>query len=316
MSSASKTANPFPITSASCLEAGLPMTPSDNDEARRILRGVGLVAIAVMLFAITDAVSKYMTRYYPVGFILWLRFFFHTLVLLTVIGARQGLGFTRTRRPGIQLARGILLPIAALLFVTAMRFMPLAETAAITFVSPLIVTLLAVIVLKERVDVGQWAAIGCSFAGVLLIIRPGSDVFGWAAVLPLGTAFAMAIYQVLTRRIAGLESSYTSIFYPGLVGLIIFSVALPFNWAVPVSWWHLVLMVIVGVVNASSHLILIRAFECAPASRLAPFSYTQIIWSALVAYIVFGDFPDAWSLGGIAVIVASGIYVAARIRRS
>ena len=169
--------------------------------------------------------------------------------------------------------------------------------------------------LKERVDLGQWLAIGFSFAGVLLIVRPGAGVFGWAALLPMGTALSMAIYQVLTRRIAGLESPYTSIFYPGLVGLVLFSVALPSTWTMPLAWWHVALMIVGGVVNAASHLTLIRAFEFAPASRLAPFSYTQIVWATLVAYLVFGDFPDAWSIAGIAVIVASGVYVAARVRR-
>lgn len=291
------------------------MGSADSAETRDILRGIGLVAVAVFLFAITDSISKVMTQHYPIGFILWIRFFFHTVVLLAVVGAKQGLGFVRTRRPGIQLTRGVLLPLAALMFVSGLSQMPLAETAAITFISPLLVTLLAVMVLKERVDLGQWLAIGFSFAGVLLIVRPGAGVFGWAALLPMGTALSMAIYQVLTRRIAGLESPYTSIFYPGLVGLVLFSVALPSTWTMPLAWWHVALMIVGGVVNAASHLTLIRAFEFAPASRLAPFSYTQIVWATLVAYLVFGDFPDAWSIAGIAVIVASGVYVAARVRR-
>ena len=291
------------------------MKSADSADTREILRGIGLVATAVFLFAITDSISKVMTQHYPIGFILWIRFTFHTLVLLAVVGARHGFGFIRTRRPGIQLSRGLLLPLAALMFVTGLSQMPLAETAAITFISPLIVTLLAVVILKEKVDLGQWLAIGFSFAGVLLIVRPGADVFGWAALLPMGTALSMAIYQVLTRRIAGLESPYTSIFYPGLVGLVLFSLALPATWTTPLAWWHVALMIVGGVVNAASHLILIRAFEHAPASRLAPFSYTQIVWATLVAYLVFGDFPDAWSLAGIAVIVASGVYVAARVRR-
>ena len=291
------------------------MGSADSAETRDILRGIGLVAVAVFLFAITDSISKVMTQHYPIGFILWIRFFFHTVVLLAVVGAKQGLGFVRTRRPGIQLTRGVLLPLAALMFVSGLSRMPLAETAAITFISPLLVTLLAVMVLKERVDLGQWLAIGFSFAGVLLIVRPGAGVFGWAALLPMGTALSMAIYQVLTRRIAGLESPYTSIFYPGLVGLVLFSVALPSTWTMPLAWWHVALMIVGGVVNAASHLTLIRAFEFAPASRLAPFSYTQIVWATLVAYLVFGDFPDAWSIAGIAVIVASGVYVAARVRR-
>jgi len=291
------------------------MSAGNNTDTQQILKGIGLVAIAVLLFSVTDAISKYMTQHYPIGYILWIRFFFHTLVLIAIVGARQGLGFIRTRRPGIQFTRGLLLPFAALMYVSGISQMPLAETAAITFVSPFLVTLLAVMVLKEKVDLGQWLAIGFSFAGVLLIIRPGTNVFAWAALFPLGTAFAMAIYQVLTRRIAGLESPYTSIFYPGVIGLAVFSLALPFTWTTPLAWWHLALMIAGGVVNAASHLTLIRAFDFAPASRLAPFSYTQIVWSTLVAYVAFGDFPDAWSIAEIGVIAASGIYVATRLRR-
>ena len=291
------------------------MNPIPREEASRTFRGIALVAIAVFLFALTDAISKYMTRYYPVGFILWIRFLFNTQLIVTLVGARSGFGFVRTRYPAIQLLRGFLLPGAAICFVTAIRSVPLAETAAITFVAPLIVTLLAVVMLKERVDRGQWIAIACSFAGVMLILRPGGALFNWAALLPLVTALAMAIYQVLTRRIAGLESVYTSIFYPGLIGVLMFTLTLPDNWVTPIAWWHFALMTVTGVVGASSHLILIKAFEYAPASRLAPFSYTQIIWTALVAYLVFGEFPDAWSMAGMAVIVASGIYSATRVRR-
>jgi drug/metabolite transporter (DMT)-like permease len=292
---------------------GTPVSPS-HIPAQQPLRGIALISVAVLLFSLTDAISKYMTQHYPVGFILWIRFLLHTLVILAVVGARRGLGFMITRRPGIQIVRGLMLPVAALMFVSGTRLMPLAETAAITFVSPLVVTLLAVLILHERVGVVQWLAIICSFIGVLLIIRPGGALFDWPALLPMGTAFAMAVYQVLTRRVAGLESAYTSIFYPGLIGLILFSLMLPFTWTEPLAWWHVALMTVTGVVGATSHLILIKAFEHAPASLLAPFSYTQLIWTALVGWIVFGDFPDTLAVMGMAVITASGVLIASRVR--
>lgn len=283
---------------------------------REILRGIGLISVAVLLFSITDAISKSLTAHYPVGFILWVRFLLHALVILIFVGARRGLGFIMTRRPGIQLARGLMLPIASLLFVSGISLMPLAEASAITFVAPLIVTLLAVLILDEKVSVQQWAAIALSFLGVLLIIRPGGELFSWHALFPIGTALAMAVYQVLTRRIAAVESAYTSIFYPGFIGCLLFSAMLPYTWTTPIAWWHVGLMIFNGVVGAASHLILIKAFEHTPASTLAPFSYTQLLWTTLVGWLVFGDFPDTPGLIGMLVIVGSGLYIATRVGRA
>lgn len=283
-----------------------------DSSSRELLRGIALISLAVLLFAMTDSVSKYMTRHYPVPFILWIRFVFHALVILLFVGARQGLGFIATRRPGVQIARGLMLPLASLFYVTATRYMPLAETVAITFIAPFIVTLLAVWILKEKVRTSQWVVISLSFAGVLLIIRPGGALFDWPALLPMGTALMMAVYQVLTRQIAGQESPYTSIFYPGLIGALLFSLLLPYTWTEPLSWWHVVLMILNGAIAATAHLVLIKAFDHAPASRLAPFSYMQLVWAMLLAWIVFGDFPDAWALCGMGVVVGAGIYLAAQ----
>jgi len=274
------------------------------------LRGALLIMTAVALFVVMDSMSKYLSRFYPVPAIVWARYAFHVLLVVVALGPKMGLGLVRTRRLRAQLLRGLLLAGSTLFFVFGIKQMPLAETSSITFIAPVLVTLLAAVILKEKVEFARWLAVAGGFIGVLIIIRPGSGVFTWASALPLGSAACFACYQILTRKLANLESPYTSIFYAGLVGTVAMSLILPYVWVTPQSPAHALLFVLVGIVGGLSHLILIKAYAYAPASRLAPFSYTQLIWVLLSGYFVFGDFPDRWSMIGIAVIVASGIFIA------
>ena len=266
---------------------------------------------AVAMFAVMDTVSKYLTRFYPVTTVLCARYVFHTLLVIVVLGPRLGFALVRTARPLLQTLRGASLAGASLCFVGALKYMPVAETSAISFVAPLLLTLMAVVVLKEKVGRARWIAVAGGFAGVLIIIRPGSAIFAWASVLPLGTAVLFASYQILTRRVAGLESPYVSNFYSGLVGMLVFAMlSLPYGSVLPRTAFHAALFALIGIIGGLSHLTLIKAYEFAPASRLAPFSYTQLIWATLTGYLVFGDFPDRWSLVGIVVVMASGVYIA------
>lgn len=283
-------------------------------ENSQVLRGMFLISIAVALFAVMDTMSKYLTKFYPPTNVLFARYLFHCLLVLAVLAPTKGLGFVKTRRIGIQIVRGIMLAAASLCFVTAVKYMPLAEATAVQFLSPLIVTVLAVIFLKEQMDAVRWLAVCAGFIGVLIIIRPGSGVFAWSALLPLGTAILFASYQVITRKLAGLESVYTSIFYPGVVGSLMLLATLPMQWVAPQSLAHAALLALAGIVGGAAHLILIRAYDYAPASRLAPFSYAQLIWVTLTGFLVFDNLPDGWSLFGIAVLAASGIASAMRQR--
>ncbi len=275
-----------------------------------VLRGMLLISLAVILFAVMDTLSKYLTATYPVTQILWTRYLFHALLIVVAIVPRYGLTLFKTSRPGIQILRGALLAAASLFFVAAIKYMPLAEATAIQFLAPLLVTLLAVVFLKEKVDAARWLAVLAGFAGVLIIIRPGSGIFTWFSIMPLGTAILFASYQVLTRRFAGLENPYSLIFYPGLVGVGLLALTLPFAWTPPQNLTDLGLLALAGILGGLSHLILILAYKHAPASRLAPFSYMQLVWVTLGGYLVFNNFPDSWSLIGIAILVASGIYMA------
>ena len=280
----------------------------------QIVRGMLMVLSAVAIFSVVDVLSKYLTRNYPVALVVWARYAFHLLLVVVVLGPRYGLALVRTARPGAQILRGLSLTLASILFISALKYMPLAESTAIAFIAPLLVTLMSVLLLKEKVELARWIAVCCGFVGVLFIIRPGGNVFSWAVLLPLGNAIAFAAYQILTRRLAGLESPYVSIFYSGLIGMLILSATLPYSWALPQNALDGAAFVVLGMLAGIGHLILIKAYDHAPASRLAPFGYSQLIWVLIIGYVVFGDFPDHWSLLGIVILVASGIYTATHQR--
>ena len=272
-------------------------------------RGMMLVLGVVAMFTVMDAVAKYLSRFYPVSLILWARFFFHTLLFAITLAPRIGFTLVRTQRIGWQLLRGGLLASAAYCFVTAIKYMPMAEATAIAYLNPIIISLLAVFFLKEEIDFGRWVAVVVAFTGVLFVIRPGSSVFTWAALLPLANACLFGVYQVITRHLANVENQYSLIFYPGLIGFIAFSfLAIPV-WQTP-TLAHLGLMALGGFISGAGHLIMIRALKLATASHLAPFSYTQLVWVMIAGYVLFDNFPDAWSLLGIALLVGSGIYCA------
>ena len=274
------------------------------------LRGILMIMTAVAMFTVMDSMAKYLSRFYPVPGIVWARYAFHLLFVVMILGPRMKLGLVRTRHLGLQIVRGILLAASSMLFFSALKFMPMAEASSISFVAPMLVTLLGVFLLKEKVEPARWVAVIAGFVGVLIIIRPGSGIFSWVALLPLATAASFASYQMLTRRLAGVDSPYTSLFYSGLMGTVVLAAVLPFQWTTPTTLVHALMLPAIGFVGGLSHLILIRAYDQAAVSTLAPFSYTQLIWVILMGYLVFGDFPDRWSLIGIGVIMASGIYIA------
>lgn len=290
------------------------MSGGDSVQTQHPARGILMIMSAVAMFAVMDSIAKYLARFYPVPGIVWARYAFHLLFVVLILGPRMKGRLLRTRRPGWQVLRGLLLAASSLFLFSALKFMPLAEASSITFLAPILVTIGAAFALKEKVEPQRWVAVCGGFVGVLIIIRPGSGVFGPAALLPLATAACFAAYSVLTRKLAGLENPYTTIFYSGLVGTMMLAVVLPFAWKAPATSAHTVLLMLMGVLGGGGHLVLIHAYEHAPASRLAPFSYTQLIWVLGAGYLVFGDFPDQWSLIGIAVIAASAIYIATHQR--
>jgi drug/metabolite transporter (DMT)-like permease len=274
------------------------------------LRGILMIMTAVAMFTMMDSMAKYLSRFYPVPGIVWARYAFHLLFVVMILGPRMRLRLVHTRHLGLQIVRGMLVAASSMFFFSALKFMPMAEASSISFIAPMLATLLGVFLLNEKVDPARWVAVAAGFIGVLIIIRPGSGIFSWAAALPLATAASFASYQILTRRLAGIDSPYTSLFYSGVVGTVMLAAVLPFQWTTPKTVVHALMLLAIGFMGGLSHLILIRAYDQASVSTLAPFSYTQLIWVIGMGYVAFGDFPDHWSLIGIAVIMASGIYIA------
>ena len=261
-----------------------------------------------------DTIAKYLARSYPVSGVVWARYAANLLVLLVFLSARGQLGLLRTARPGLQFMRGLLLAVASLLYFTSLTVLPLAEAAAIGFVMPLFLALLAVPMLGERMDGARLAAVLAGLAGALVIVRPGATVFTPYALLPIGMALCNALYQILTRKVAGVEHPLTSLAWGAIVGAVLLSFALPFAWVTPTESFHWVLLGIIGVLASIGHFTLIRAYDYANATALAPFFYTQLVWVMLLGWLVFGEFPDGWSLLGTGIIVASGIYLVGRQR--
>jgi drug/metabolite transporter (DMT)-like permease len=278
------------------------------------LRGILLMVAAVGTFVLMDTTAKYLSRWYPVPLIVWARYVSNLAILLAFLAARGELRQLRTARPGLQFARGLLLALATLLFFTSLSVLPLADANAIAFAMPLFVAALAVPMLGERLEMARLLAILAGFAGALVIVRPGSELFTPYALLPLGMAVCNALYQILTRKVAGLEPPLTSLVWGALVGAVLLSAIAPFVWVSPQAVSHGALIVIIGILASVGHFLLIKAYDHANATLLAPYTYTALVWAVLLGWLVFGDFPDGWSLVGMGIIVLSGLYLANRQR--
>ena len=281
-----------------------PASAGDNP-----MRGIALFTSAVLMFTAMDTTAKYLAQTYPVWQVVWARYAFNLVFALAII-APTGLpsGWLRTRRPGLQIVRGMLLIASTAIFFNAIHRLPLADAASIGFSSPLIVTALSVPLLGEKVGIRRWSAVLVGFLGVLVIVRPGVAELRWELLLPLGSAFVFALYAILTRVLTRTDNAMTTLLWSAVVGTAIASVPLYDSWRAPDAWaWGL--MVALGVLGGFSHFIIIHAFSHAPASVLAPFTYLQLISMTASGYFVFGDFPDPWTIAGAVIISGSGIYV-------
>jgi len=279
---------------------------SHGAHSPHLARGILLIMSAVLLFSSMDTLAKHMLQSYPLPPLVFARYAVHTALMLALLAPRMGFALVRTRRLGLQVTRGLLLVGSTGLFYLALRYLPLAEAAAISFMAPVMVTALSGPLLGERVSRRQWTAVALGFIGVLVIIRPGGGLLTPASVLPLITALLFALYQIMTRKLVGREDAFTTLFFTAVVGTIAASLALPFTWQTP-TLTQAALMLAIGCLGGLGHFLLIRAVEVASPTALAPFVYTQLVWSTLLAFFAFGEFPDPISLLGMLVIVAAGL---------
>lgn len=270
----------------------------------------------VAMFPFMNAAMKLLgTSGYPVAEIVWARFTGHLLVMLLVFLPQYGWRLLASRRPAVQIARSLLMLASNGLFVTAISRVPLATASAIGFTSPLIVTALSVPLLRESVGIRRWSAVIVGFAGALLVIRPGSGLHDPAVLLLLLGSAAYALYQIATRWVSFYDAAATGIVFTALLGALVTSAVLPFVFVMPRSAFDLALFCSLGVLGGFGHYLVIRAFQAGPAAVIAPLGYVELIGTATLGYLIFGQFPDAWTWVGAAVIIASGLYIALRERR-
>jgi drug/metabolite transporter (DMT)-like permease len=271
------------------------------------LSAVLLIVVASACFTTVDVSVKHLSQRYPVPLIAWARWGVQALVLLALAGPRLRFDLLRTKHLRPHLVRGALLIASSLCFFFALRFLPLAEATALNYTSPMLVTLLAGWLLRERLTRPRWAFVVAGFVGMLLIVRPGGEALAPAALLALGAAALYATFQIMTRKLAG-ENLMTLMIYPSLLGTFALSLAIPFvhsdDWY-PTS--DLAAFIGIGVMGSLGHLLFVRAFQRASASAIAPFTYVQLVWSTLAGWLVFGTFPDGWTLAGIFIIAGSGV---------
>jgi len=288
------------------------VNPATAAPPTRVLSGIGLTVLAVACFATLDSGVKHLSLVLPMLVVVWFRYGVQALIMGVWLLSRGGWRRFRVQHPRFQLLRGVLLLTTSVLAFYALRVMPLAEFTAVVMLAPVFVTLLAPLVLREHVSALRWALVVVAFVGALLVIRPGSGLFGWAALLPLTVAMASALFQLVTSRMSGLESPMTTHFYTGAIGAALLGVALlaspvdAFESLGAASLQQWAVLTMVALMGTFGHLAFIYGLGRAPTAVLMPFTYAQIAFATLWGWIIFSQTPDAWAFAGMAVIAASG----------
>jgi drug/metabolite transporter (DMT)-like permease len=281
--------------------------------ATSILRGLLLVILAGMCFALLDANAKWLGQSYPVTQVVWMRYAIGAII--AVLYAARALRWTMfaTRHPWLQASRGALLLICTASNFIALNYLPMALVLAVIFTAPLMTCALSVPLLGEKVGWRRWTAVLVGFAGVLIAMKPTSASISFGALIAILGAFGSAVLMLVTRELRG--TSQTFLAFTQVCGTLLFgAVYAPFVWVTP-QWSHVGIFLVAGVVSVCGLLCANRALTLAPASVLAPYKYTAIGFAALFGYLVFGDLPSLNTIIGAVIIVASGLYIFMRERK-
>ncbi|RVU38266.1 DMT family transporter [Hwanghaeella grinnelliae] len=286
-----------------------PALPEDDN----IPRGIFLMLTTTLFFVLIDTSAKHLSQSLPVMEVVWARFIFHLVVVLILLRGRV-FNYARTNRPGLQLFRSTMLMTTTYLFFTGVQKIDLAMASSIMFLSPILITVLSVPILGERIGLRRVLGVLAGLVGALIIVRPGLGEVPIAAFYFIAAACTNALYQLTTRVLRQWDDAYTTLFYTGLVGAVVSSVAAPAVWVAPslTEWGFMAAM---GTFGALGHFTLIRAFQSAPPSALMPFAYSGLVWATLFGYFVFSNLPDGYTVIGAAIITASGVYIFHREQR-
>ncbi len=287
--------------------------PSRDD----IRRGIAYMLAATCVFAIINAMVKWEVARYPLLEVVFFRCLFSLVPCAVLVATHGGIGVMRTRRLGEHIGRAVLQFVSMLSIFSAFGLMPLADAVAISFSSPLFLTVLSIPLLGEKVGRHRWSAVLVGFVGVLLMVRPGSGLLATGALLALTSAGVGASVTIAMRRMTLTEASTTLVTYQVLVTTLLSAAVLPFVWVVP-RWQDALMMAAIGLCSGISQFWWTQAFRFAPAAVAAPFSYTSMVWALMIGYVVWSDKPAPGLLAGAAVVIASGLYILYRetVRRT
>ena len=282
-----------------------------NERAAHPLRhALPLFLLAGLCLSSLDTTAKFLVRDHSLLLVVWARYAGQMCVVAPFAWNRAGPGFWRTRKLRLQLVRSLVLVLATLGFFGGLRYLPLAEASAITFLAPIFVVALSWPLLRERATHARRVASIAGFIGILILLRPGSAVMHPAVALLVGAALANALYQLLTRKLLD-ENPHTTLFYSASVGTVVLSLALPFAIdTAQIPEVPLPPFILMGLLAGLGHWCLTHAYLRAPASLLTPFTYLQIVWATAFGFLIFDQHPDRLSAVGMAIIVASGLSLA------
>ena len=287
-------------------------TGAPGDFRRARLAGAGWMLLAASCIGVVDGIAKYLTPTINGVQIVW-GYVGASLIFFLAVTLARGVSpasLARTRRPWLQVARAALLVCSLSALFVSLRYLPLAVATTVSFTAPLIIAALSGPILGERVGAKRWVAVLVGMAGALLVVRPGTDVFHWASLLTLLGAFFFALFNIATRVLGGFDRPLTTVLYTFVVSTALVSLAMPFVWVAPTAFQWL-LFAATGLLGFAVHFSLARSLVLADVSAVAPLHYVRLVWAIGIGLVVFDHVPDAWTLAGGALIVASGFYVVA-----
>ena len=278
------------------------------------MKAITFNLLAWIMLPIMDGFAKYLSADLPVLQITWARYFFTVAITFPIMFFFYRNQLKWSDKPKLQFIRGLILLTANICFFYSISVISLAKALTLAFVAPLIVTAFSPIFLDEKVGIRRWSAVIIGFIGSLVVIRPGFVEINLASLAALGTGIMYGFYLIITRKLSTSDNPLLTLLLTGVVGAVIISCVMPFVWVKPtLNQWSM--MAAIGVFACIGHLFLILSLKYADASKLAPFSYFEIVTNVVLGYHFFGDFPDYWTWFGLFIIICSGIYISFRERK-
>lgn len=285
------------------------------DSARNRLVGIGIVSFTYLLFSLLDGSAKWLVGTMPVIMVVWLRFATHAVIASALLFPLRGASLLRTRYWRWHILRAVMFIVMTAMNFWALQYLQLTVTSSIFFTVPILIALISALFLGERLDAGRWAAIIAGFAGVLIIVRPGSAEFHPAMIIAVGNAVLYAIFMLMTRRLAAYDSPETIQYIPAVGAALLLAPFAIASWQWPDTWLEWTVACLLGVLGGLGHYLLALAHRYASSAVIAPFVYQQVIYMALFGYVVFGDVPAPAVWVGAAVVIGSGLYLFHRERK-